>query len=599
MRKVLIYLLWSQLLWAQTSLKSPHLSEPEKAIGYVDSCATFWLQTWDKSRGGFYTNIDKYGGVITSWGTNKNMLTQTRNAYGLIRAYMLTGHEEYLDYAESALSFLYEHAWDNTYGGWYGDLDVNGTPGSRYSNKTAFDQHYALLGITAAYEATGDTNHLSWLEKGYQHLEDNFWDARPGYEGYYDETNYNGANSFNKSFNATVDAVTTHLLYLYLLTREEKYLLKLEELADEMINRLVASMDYQAIGFAEKYYTDWQINSSETMTIMGHVLKTAWCLGRIYQMNSNDDYLPAAEQLVADVLNYGYDYQNGGPYKDYNRVTGEMLMWGNPDTAKAWWQMEQAVVAGLQLFNITDDSTYLQMADGTLRFFMKYFVDHEYGEVYENRTKYGAETWGENKGGAGKAGYHSIELGYYTYLYGNLLLHKKPATLHYNLTTVDYPRDIRLFPLAVNPTQLQINSVEFNDTAYTSFNATECIIHLNAGVGGHFIVTFTPAGQTVISLSDIRTEPKSITLYSNYPNPFNSSTMFHYYLPYPTPVTINIFNIKGKMVRQLVNSQANSGYQTILWNGTDETGHLVSSGNYIYQIITPGQMLSGKCLLIK
>ncbi|MBN2602229.1 MAG: AGE family epimerase/isomerase [Candidatus Marinimicrobia bacterium] len=599
MRKILFYLLFTQLIWAQISLKSPHLREPEKAIGYVDSCATFWLQTWDESRGGFYTNIDKYGDVITNWGTNKNMLTQTRNAYGLIRAYMLTGNENYLEYAESALSFLYEHAWDDTYGGWYGDLDENGNPNSRFGNKTAFNQHYALLGIMAAFEVTGDTSHFAWLEKGYQHLEDCFWDSRIGYEGYFDETNFNGTNRFNKSFNATVDAVTTHLLYLYLLTQEEKYLLRLEEIADQMINRLVASMDYQAVGFAEKYTADWQINASETMTIMGHILKTAWCLGRIYQVNANDNYLPAAEQLVADVLTNGYDHRFGGPYKDYNRVTGEMLMWGNPDTAKAWWQMEQAVVAGLQLFNITNDSTYLEMADGTLDFFMKYFVDHEYGEVYENRTNYGAETWGENKGGGGKAGYHSIELGYYTYLYGNLLIHKKPATLHYKFAPADFPRDIRLFPMAIDPAQLQLNSVKFNETAYTSFNATECILHLNAGVGGHFIVTFAPAGRTAIALSDIRTEPKRFTLYSNYPNPFNSTTMIHYYLPDPTPVTINIFNMNGKMIRQLVDRQENSGYKTLQWNGRDDTGHPVSSGNYFYQIITPGQKLTGKCLFIK
>ena len=55
---------------------------------------------------------------------------------------------------------------------------------------------------------------------------------------------------------------------------------------------------------------------------------------------------------------------------------GEMLMWGQADTAKAWWQMEQAVTAGLMMYNITGESQYLQMADETLKFFMTYFVDH-------------------------------------------------------------------------------------------------------------------------------------------------------------------------------------------------------------------------------
>jgi len=79
-----------------------------------------------------------------------------------------------------------------------------------------------------------------------------------------------------------------------------------------------------------------------------------------------------------------------------------MLMWGKTDTAKAWWQMEQAVTSGLFLYEITGKNMYLQMADETLLFFMKYFVDHTYGEVYENRTKYGLQIWDTDKAAAAK-----------------------------------------------------------------------------------------------------------------------------------------------------------------------------------------------------
>ena len=51
--------------FAQYTPTSPYLLNPELAIGYTDSCAHFWLQTWDNSIGGFFTNIDKYGNVIT------------------------------------------------------------------------------------------------------------------------------------------------------------------------------------------------------------------------------------------------------------------------------------------------------------------------------------------------------------------------------------------------------------------------------------------------------------------------------------------------------------------------------------------------------
>jgi mannose/cellobiose epimerase-like protein (N-acyl-D-glucosamine 2-epimerase family) len=163
MNKLLLSLILLYISFSSTQLKaqydptSPYLQNPTLAIGYTDSCANFWLQTYDDVLGGFFTNIDKYGNVITSWGTNKNMLTQSRNAYGLVRAFMLTGDTTYLNLAGEALNWMYAHAWDSTNSGWFQELDINGNPINSAADKTAFYQYYALLGIAAYYEATGDT----------------------------------------------------------------------------------------------------------------------------------------------------------------------------------------------------------------------------------------------------------------------------------------------------------------------------------------------------------------------------------------------------------------------------------------------------------
>ena len=62
--KIILLLLLSSSLFAQYNLKSSHLQNPDKAIGFVDSCAQFWIDTYDPVYGGFYTNIDKTGNVI-------------------------------------------------------------------------------------------------------------------------------------------------------------------------------------------------------------------------------------------------------------------------------------------------------------------------------------------------------------------------------------------------------------------------------------------------------------------------------------------------------------------------------------------------------
>ncbi|MBE0572604.1 MAG: AGE family epimerase/isomerase [Ignavibacteriaceae bacterium] len=599
-----ILLLSSYKIFAQYTPTSPYLLNPELSIGYTDSCANFWLQTWDSSIGGFFTNIDKYGNVISGWGTNKNMLTQSRNAYGLVRAYMLTGDTTYLSYAKNALDWMYEHAWDETHGGWMQELNINGAPINATANKTAFYQHYALLGIAAYYEATGDTTAWNWLIRGYEHLENYYWDNRPGFEGYYDQTNYTNSTAWNKSFNATVDAITTHLLYLYLMTEEEIYKERLLEIAEEIKLRLVASMTSQAIGFVEEFDSDWNWNNGETMTIMGHVLKAGWCLARVNQLFPDTSYISAAEYLINDVWQKGYDHEYGGPYKDFNRVTGEMLLWGLGDSAKAWWQMEQAIVGGLQMYNLTNQDWYLQMADETINFFMQFFVDHENGEIYENRKRRGGIAWNEAKGNSGKSGYHSIETGYYTYLYGNLLYHFQPAVLHYNFEPLPNDREILLTPLAINVGSLIISEVLLDGQSYTNYNPTARVLNLPAGTGGHFTVKYEPTITNIVS--DAIAVADGFELMQNYPNPFNPSTVISYQLPVSSNVVLKVYDILGNEIATLVNEfKVVGNYEVQFDSHSGEVRNLpagrqgLPSGVYVYQLIAGEFMSSRKMLLIK
>ncbi|MBN2572747.1 MAG: AGE family epimerase/isomerase [Ignavibacteriales bacterium] len=597
--KLFVLFFLASSIFSQYQIQSPYLQYPSKSIGYVDSCAKFWLSAYDNAKGGFYTNIDKYGNVITSWGTNKNMITQSRDAYGYVRAFMMTGDTNYLNMARKGLGFLYAYGWDNSFGGWFDVLSENGDPTNPNANKTAFNQHYGILGTAAFYEATRDTFHFNWLMKGYDHLENYFWDERTDYLGYYDYTDYNNINPQCKSFNATVDAITTNLLLLYLLTNEQKYFDRLVQLSEQIKQYLVESMDSQAIGFVEKFDSDWNWNTSETMTLMGHVLKAAWCLARVYQLNPDTSYVIAAEKLAKDVWNKGYDHDMGGPYKDYDRVTGEMLMWGNPDTAKAWWQMEQAVMAGLQLFNITGDSIYLQMADESLNFFMKYFVDHEYGEVYENRTKYGLETWGEHKGTGSKAAYHSIELGYYVYLYGNLIIQNDTAKLFYYFTPIDSNREIFLNPIALETNKYKIRNIFKDGIEYYNFNSEDRILSLSSGVGGLFKVIFEPTEpQTFIAGND-KIIPEKFLLYQNYPNPFNPSTTIKFDLAENSNVSMIIYNILGEEIRTLVNGYQTAGQKYITWDGKDNIENSISSGLYICVINANNYVKSIKMIMMK
>lgn len=572
---------------------SPHLDDPSRCIAYVDSCARFWMPTWDAQSGGFYTNIDREGDVIDAWGRDKNLLTQSRHAYGLTRAYQLTGETAYLERAREALVWMLAHAWDDAQGGWFSRIDENGQPQSPGADRSAFDAHYALLGLAAYFEATGDAEIGAALQTGFDHLENVFWDDRPGYEGYFDRTNASNGNPRGKSFNATVDAVTTHLLLLDLMTDDDAYLARLQELADEMVVHLVGSMPQQAIGFAEVYDADWQPDAGETMTIMGHVLKTAWCLVRVHRLDGDPRWLEAATTLFDEVWELGYDHEYGGPYKDYNRLTGEMLMWGNPDSCKAWWQMEQGVVAGLMLDGLSPDDRPRQMADETLAFFMRHFVDPVYGEVYENRTRTGLQAWELNKGGGGKAGYHSIETGYYTYLYGNLLLHGEPATLRYRIAAQDAPRSMRLTPIALADGELEIAGVTLDGSPWEAYDGSSRVLELPAGTGGEFAVVFQ---RTASGVDDPRRmgRPVAIELLAAQPNPFNPSTSLPFRLEAAGRARLSVHDLLGRQVAVLLDAPLAAGEHRARF---DAGG--IPSGLYFVTLEALGEQRTRKIALLR
>jgi hypothetical protein len=78
--------------------------------------------------------------------------------------------------------------------------------------------------------------------------------------------------------------------------------------------------------------------------------------------------------------------------------------------------------------------------------------------------------------------------------------------------------------------------------------------------------------------------PKTFELKQNYPNPFNPSTKISYNLPSESRVILEVFNIAGEMVGQLVNNDQPGGYYTVDFNPASLNKN-ISSGIYFYRIL--------------
>ncbi len=93
--------------------------------------------------------------------------------------------------------------------------------------------------------------------------------------------------------------------------------------------------------------------------------------------------------------------------------------------------------------------------------------------------------------------------------------------------------------------------------------------------------------------------PGTLSLSQNYPNPFNPSTTIEYGLPGRSHVTISIFNILGRRVRQLIDESKPAGTHRVLWNGNDGAGAPVSSGVYFFRVIAGNKTIARKMIMLK
>ena len=86
---------------------------------------------------------------------------------------------------------------------------------------------------------------------------------------------------------------------------------------------------------------------------------------------------------------------------------------------------------------------------------------------------------------------------------------------------------------------------------------------------------------------------------SNYPNPFNPITNISYSINETENVMIEVYNLRGQLVKTLVNEIQETGEYNVVWNGTDNSNKPVSSGVYLYKMKSGNYISTKKMILMK
>jgi anti-anti-sigma factor len=471
---------------------------------------------------GYHTMLDLYGRKITA--TRQETDTISRLIYGFASAYMLTGDEKFLEAAEKGTEYLREHFCavdtreDTCY--WYHAVDfaqpqgkkILGSqmaeiPGMRRGEKTAggrerkmlssefgddwdaipaYEQIYALAGPTQTFRITGDTRIRQDIDRTLNLFERYFKDyEQGGYFSHIDPITFDprseslGRNRARKNWNSVGDHAPAYLINLWLATGEKPHLDFLIDTATTIATRFP---DYGNSAFVqEKFHEDWSPDREwgwqQNRAVVGHNLKIAWNLMRVYHVNPDERYRELSEKIAELMPKHGGDPQRGGWYDVVEReLKGDQTVHRYAfHDRKAWWQQEQGILAYLILAGSLKKDAYQQLARESAAFYNAFFLDHDSGAVYFNVLANGLPFLlgtERNKGSHSMSGYHSFELCYLAATYTNLLVTKQPLDLYFKPKPGAFKDNIlRVSPDILPKGSIVIDSVTVNGQDYADFDA--------------------------------------------------------------------------------------------------------------------------------
>jgi len=93
-------------------------------------------------------------------------------------------------------------------------------------------------------------------------------------------------------------------------------------------------------------------------------------------------------------------------------------------------------------------------------------------------------------------------------------------------------------------------------------------------------------------------QPTGVKLFQNYPNPVREKTMVRFSVPANTSISLDIYDISGRLVKTLARGIPGAGSYFSVWNGTDNNGKTVPGGVYLCNLKAGSYSLTKKLLVI-
>lgn len=435
----------------------------------------FWQEhVLDTVNGAYYLNLSQEGNPLPPFDKHPAMIG--RQIYGFTCAYLLSGDEIYLESARKGVDYLLEYAWDKEYGGWYDLLDVDGNP--KVTTKTVPNQLYTDVGLAEYYFATKDNNVLNRIKESNNIRKKYAKDSING--GYFQALARDlTVSDSSKSKHSHYGYTSSLLLNMMLFTRDELVGRFAEELMQISIDRMTDPEYGWFNGFPVPNDIKWnpvprKINNKDVISA-GAQLTATLSLLRLYEITGKELYKEWGTRIGRQLMNSAYDPSRGIWFDNIERQPP----FAPADTSNVyWWLQSYGIFVQLHLYHITGDVHYLDSFVKMTSFWNDHFIDIQYGGAFLNVSPSG-EVLNTAKASPWKASYHEMETALLNYLYLNLYVNHKPATLYFHINKAE--ANSKHFVSLVEDPSVSLISVTINGTEWKSFDKAERSVTLPEG----------------------------------------------------------------------------------------------------------------------
>jgi mannose/cellobiose epimerase-like protein (N-acyl-D-glucosamine 2-epimerase family) len=350
-------------------------------------------------------------------------VSRSRQTYAYGVAFHLTGDPRYLEYAKAGVDFLRENAFDRENGGThhlYNGMDKAWQPDHVHRNPQ--ELAYSLLGVSFYYYLTRDPEVLPDILAVKDYIFEKHYNPEINALQWMIEST-GDRDALDKQLVAQLDNLNAYMVMITpLLPEPEQSAWKADmvKLANLMIDEFY-SEEENLFFLTVNAPSDKSL--SKAGTDFGHSIKAMWMIYHVGLIAGVPDLVSFAQTNGPRILERAYLSESGSWANGYE--AGGVLV-----KDKDWWVYNELNQFAME-FGLQDPALAAYLPQ-TADYYFRYFVDHEYGEVWTNVD---ASTNGPKEGSLPKAwpwknAYHSFEhalLGYITAQQMN----GQPVTLYY------------------------------------------------------------------------------------------------------------------------------------------------------------------------